>query len=217
MRKQGITQLAKQSCSGKGKRNDSHMASVLDTAIEVLQDNFVFNSSLGNKELFHSNLFGMLLLQNNSCDSLLKETSQVLSQIFAPQKQEKGRPLKNYRVISVFREFQKFDLFIAYLDEDSYRQISELEIGKEFLSVLHDATEALSIDNLKDRDDYPQWQAALQILKKNCQFVVVENKFKNLPDKVQLFESFGKVLRKLPFITAGRDSVKIGPGNTAIY
>lgn len=201
----------------KQENGSCRMEMVLDSAIEILQDNFVFNSSLGNKELFHSNLFGMLLTQNDSSESLLKDISLVLSQVFAPKNREKGQPAKKYRVISVFREFHKFDLFIAYLDEDSYKQISELEIGKELLGELHAATEAQSLKNLKDSGDYPQWKSALQILKKKCQFVVVENKFKSLPDNVQLMEYFGRVLRELQFVAADRNSVKINKGNTTFY
>ena len=193
------------------------MEFVLGGAIETLQENFVFNSSLGNKELFHSNLFGMLLMQNESSEPLLKDVSQILSQIFAPKNREKVLPTNKYRVISVFREFHKFDLFIAYLDEDSYKQISELEIGAEFFDALRDATETITLKNVKDRDDYLQWKTALQILKKNSRFVVVENKFKSLPDKVQLFEYHGKVLREIPFVAAGRNSVKISEFNTTFY
>lgn len=203
--------------ANKNLQNESSMAAVLDTAIEVLQDNFVFNSSLGNKELFHSNLFGMLLMQNDSWEPLLKDVSQLLSQVFTPKNREKGLPVNKYHVISFFREFHKFDLFIAYLDEDSYKQISELKIGNELFSSLRDAAETLVLKNLKDCDDYQQWKVALQILKKNCQFVVVENKFKSLPDKVQLFEYYGKVLRKIPFVAADRNSVKISKDNTTFY
>ena len=156
-------------------------------------------------------------MQNDSPESLLKDVSLLLSQVFAPKNREKGQPAKKYRVISVFREFHKFDLFIAYLDEDSYKQINELEIGKELLGELHNATEALSFKNLKDSGDYPQWKSVLQILKKKCQFVVVENKFKSLPDNVQLIEYFGKVLRKIPFVSADRNSVKVSKDNTTFY
>jgi len=193
------------------------MEFVLGGAIETLQENFVFNSSLGNKELFHSNLFGMLLMQNDSSELLLKDVSLVLSQVFAPKNREKEQLAKKYRVISVFREFHKFDLFIAYLDEDSYKQINELEIGKELLGELHNATEALSFKNLKDCGDYPQWKSVLQILKKKCQFVVVENKFKSLPDNVQLIQYYGRVLRELQFVAADRNSVKTNKDNTTFY
>ena len=188
----------------------------LDESIGLLRENFVFNSSLGSKELFHSNLLGMLLLQEDSCNPLLQNVAQALMKFFAPQKSEES-PSKVFRVISVFREFHKFDLFIAYIDEKSYEQIKKLEHGKIILDSLRDSSDAISLNDCKECEEYQDWLSAIKILHDNCRFVIVENKFKSLPDNVQLSEYWGKVLRKTPYIHAGKKSVKCHLENTTFY
>ena len=188
----------------------------LDESIGLLRENFVFNSSLGSKELFHSNLLGMLLLQKDSCNPLLQNVAEALIKFFAPQKPEES-PSKVFRVISVFREFHKFDLFIAYIDEKSYEQIKKLEHGKIILDSLRDSSDAISLNDCKECEEYQDWLSAIKILHDNCRFVIVENKFKSLPDNVQLSEYWGKVLRKTPYIHAGKKSVKCHLENTTFY
>ena len=189
------------------------MKFVLDEAIETLQKNFVFNSSLGSKELFHSNLLAMLLMQNDSCDELLKSVAQELANFFKPT----GNTSEKYRVISVFREFHNFDLSIAYLDEDFYEQIKSMEHGEAILEALRNATETLSLKDLEANTESSQLQDILKILQQNCKFVIVENKFKSIPEDLQLCEYICKVNRKIPYICAGKSSVKINLENTTFY
>ncbi len=193
------------------------MSFVLDESIGLLQKNFVFNSSLGSKESFLSGQLAMLLLQDNSCDKLLKDIAQELAKFFKPTKPPKNKDKKKYRLISVFKEFHTFDLLIAYVDEDSYEQIKRLNNGDAILDILHNATDTQTLKALEEGVESSQWKDALKILKQKAQFVVIENKFKTLPCNEQLAEQLGKINRTIPYISAGQNSVKIHFKNTTCY
>lgn len=64
----------------------------------------------------------------------------------------------------------------------------------------------------------------IKVFRDNCRFVVVENKFKSIPDKEQLAEYSGKVAKGIDFIigvgknkSKGYSNVFVTPNNTTFY
>ena len=191
-----------------------------DEIMEELRSNLVFCSSLGSGELFHSNILGMLLLQGESEDKSLSEFSTFLANTLFYEKKDKR---KKYRIISVFREYRKFDLFITVLEDSVYKMLNENRAGKVLLEHLRIAVEPLSLRNIDD-DNYKRMPKnekgkALHLLKDSCKFIVIENKFKSLPKENQLNEYHDKVREGLNYIVgAGKNNnVKIDDGNTTFY
>ena len=184
--------------------------SAWDLVIENLRSSAVFNSSLGSKELFHSNLIGYFLQQGDSDNAVLQSLSQTLAQWLRPQKE--GSSKTKFRVLSVFREFNHFDLFIALIDEAHYNELKADGAGYELLELLRTSAAPVSVKS----DE--QFQKSLAILKENCKFVVVENKFKSIPDAAQLNEYSEKVRKGIGYITGARKyNVKAEDLNTTFY
>ncbi len=116
--------------------------------------------SLGSKELFHSNMLAFML-EN--------EWINGLEELFAPHN-ENGK-LNGYKVLTVLREKNHLDLIIVFLpDNDDFKSYDRREIADIFQN--------------SARND----ESLLIKLKNNCQFVVVENKFKSIPREEQLKE-----------------------------
>lgn len=179
-----------------------------DSAIDNLRSDLIFTSSLGSKELFHSNMLGMFLQQGESDDELMSTLADVLAKWLCPK--TRGSEQKKYRVVSVFREYQKFDLFIAFLEESQYELLKNDAMGHLLLQQLRTASAPLSLTS--------EYKQAVGIFKDGCQFAVVENKFKTIPQKVQLDEYEGKVRKGLNFIARmGKNNVKISGQNTTYY
>lgn len=178
--------------------------------IENLRSSAVFNSSLGSKELFHSNLIGYFLQQGDSDNAVLQSLSQTLAQWLRPQKE--GSSKTKFRVLSVFREFNHFDLFIALIDEVHYNELKADGTGYELLELLRTSAAPVSVQ----ADE--QFQKSLALLKENCKFVVVENKFKSIPDAAQLNVYSEKVRKGIAYITGARTfNVKADDSNTTFY
>lgn len=195
---------AEKSVSAKRKE------SAWDLVIENLRSSAVFNSSLGSKELFHSNLIGYFLQQGDSDNAVLLSLSQTLAQWLRPQKE--GSSKTKFRVLSVFREFNHFDLFIALIDEAHYNELKADGAGYELLELLRTSAAPVSVK----ADE--QFQKSLAILKENCKFVVVENKFKSIPDAAQLNEYSEKVRKGIGYISGARKyNVKAEDSNTTFY
>lgn len=154
----------------------------LNTIIKDLKMNPVFNMSLSGKEIFHSNVLAWLLSETNKKEPTT--TAKNLSEIFCPR-DENNNPIKQkYRVLTVFREKNNFDLLIVYLQEDEYQKFikarNDAKDDNEKINI-EDAVEPISIK--KNNSQFLEKQ--LNCLK-NCKFVVIENKFKAIPDKKQL-------------------------------
>lgn len=150
----------------------------------------------------------MFLQQGESDDELMSTLAEVLAKWLCPK--TRGCEQKKYRVVSVFREYQKFDLFIAFLEESQYELLKNDAMGHLLLQQLRTASAPLSLTS--------EYKQAVGIFKDGCQFAVVENKFKTIPQKVQLDEYEGKVRKGLNFIARmGKNNVKISGQNTTFY
>jgi hypothetical protein len=179
-----------------------------DKAIDALRSDLIFTSSLGSKELFHSNMLGMFLQQGESDDELMSTLADLLAKWLCPK--TRGSEQKKYRVVSVFREYQKFDLFIAFLEEPQYELLKNDAMGQLLLQQLRTASAPLSLTS--------EYRQAVGIFNESCQFAVVENKFKSIPQKAQLDEYERKIRRGLNFISGvGKDNVKTSGRNTTFY
>ena len=90
-----------------------------------LYDNPVFNMSLSGKEIFHSNVLAWLLSETKEKDESSDtneiteptETAKNLSKLFCPRDENNNPEKQKYRVLTVFREKNDFDLLIVYLPE----------------------------------------------------------------------------------------------------
>ena len=133
--------------------------------VDKLRNNPVFRMSLASKELFHSNMLAWLLESCDSDDNLLSEIAKALAKLFMPKQDSEN----GYKVLTVLREKSHLDLIIVFLPDN-----------EDFKS--HDWTEIEDVFQNSGSDD----QDLLEKLQKNCRFVVVENKFKSIPDKEQL-------------------------------
>ena len=92
--------------------------------VDKLRNNPVFYMSLGSKELFHSNMLALLLESCDSDDNLLSEIAKALAKLFMPkQNSENG-----YKVLTVLREKNHFDLIIVFLPKDDYDSINNEDL-----------------------------------------------------------------------------------------
>ncbi|WP_295053323.1 hypothetical protein [uncultured Fibrobacter sp.] len=187
-----------------------------DQVINDLRSNLIFNSSLGSKELFHSNMLGMFLQQGESDDVLLSYLADELAKWIGPKTD--GNDRKKYRVVSVFREYQNFDLLIAFLEESQYELLKNDNAGLLLLEQLRGASAPLSLKCVGENVLQSKWDEILRAFMECCQFTVIENKFKAIPNKNQLEEYHNKVCKGLKFIYgAGKNNVKINEQNTTFY
>lgn len=203
----------------------------IENFVTSFRSDMVCNSSLGSKELFHSNMLGMFLMLENTTEGIQQNWSRKLAKLFLP----KTKSNKTYQVVSVFRERNKFDLFIAFLEKGTYEKLKKDEEGKYLLDSLYEANKNLSFKELSKFDeteiDEKDLKEKVRKLKEqitefgeHCHFVVVENKFKSIPDKEQLAEYSGKVAKGIDFIigvgknkSKGYSNVFVTPNNTTFY
>lgn len=150
------------------------VSEILDVkkVVSDLKDNPVFRMSLASKELFHSNMLAWLLESRNADG--LSDMAKELAKLFMPKQHcENG-----YKVLTVLREKNHLDLIIVFLpDNEDFKYDDWTKIEDVFQN--------------SGSDD----QNLLGKLQKNCQFVVVENKFKSIPDKEQL-KKYDKTIEK---------------------
>ena len=154
--------------------------------------------SLASKELFHSNMLAWLLESCDSDDNLLSEIAKALAKLFMPKQDSEN----GYKVLTVLREKSHLDLIIVFLPDN-----------EDFKS--HDWTEIEDVFQNSGSDD----QDLLEKLQKNCRFVVVENKFKSIPDKEQL-KKYNKTIEKRIYfkkIKRTKISVDLNEENTTRY
>ena len=195
----------------------------IENFVNYFRSDMVCNSSLGSKELFHSNMLGMfLMLENTTEEKLQKKLSIELAKLFLP----KTKSNKTYQVVSVFREWNKFDLFIAFLEKETYEELKKDEEGKYLLDSLYEAKESLSFKELskavETEFDETTLKDKIKKFGEHCRFVVVENKFKSIPNQEQLEEYSGKVAKAkgIDFITGvGKKewNVTVSKDNTTFY
>lgn len=196
----------------------------IENFVTSFRSDMVCNSSLGSKELFHSNMLGMFLMLENTTEGIQQNLSRKLAKLFFP----KTKSNKTYQVVSVFREWNKFDLFIAFLEKETYEELKEDKAGKYLLDSLYEAKESLSFKELskavETEFDETTLKDKIKKFGEHCRFVVVENKFKSIPDKEQLAEYSGKVAKGIDFIigvgknkSKGYSNVFVTPNNTTFY
>lgn len=204
----------------------------IENFVNYFRSDMVCNSSLGSKELFHSNMLGMfLMLENTTEEKLQQNLSRKLAKLFLP----KTKSNKIYQVVSVFREWNKFDLFIAFLEKETYEKLKKDEEGKYLLDSLYEAKESLPFKELSKFDETEidekdlkekviKLKDQIKVFRDNCRFVVVENKFKSIPNQEQLDEYYEKVKNEIGFITGvgknkskGYSNVFVTPNNTTFY
>lgn len=195
----------------------------IENFVNYFRSDMVCNSSLGSKELFHSNMLGMfLMLENTTEEKLQKKLSIELAKLFLL----KTKSNKTYQVVSVFREWNKFDLFIAFLEKETYEELKKDEEGKYLLDSLYEAKESLSFKELskavETEFDETTLKDKIKKIGEHCRFVVVENKFKSIPNQEQLEEYSGKVAKAkgIDFITGvGKKewNVTVSKDNTTFY
>lgn len=151
--------------------------------IKALKNNPVFNMSLSGKEIFHSNVLAWLLSETINNDEATS-TAKALTKLFPPKDlnaDEKAE--EKYRVLTVFREKNDFDLLIVYLEEDDYKKFKKArkKVPVDAKINIEDTTDEIKFDN----DKKAILKEQMDCLAK-CKFVVIENKFKAIPDSEQL-------------------------------
>ena len=155
--------------------------------IDELKKNPVFNMSLSGKEIFHSNVLAWLLsetddngVEEDDDNGEPTQTAKNLSELFPPKDKKEG---EQYRVLTVFREKNDFDLLVLYLEEDDYKKFKEARknVPDDAKINIEDTTDEIKFDS--DKKDILEKQ--MDCLAK-CKFVVIENKFKAIPDSEQL-------------------------------
>lgn len=147
--------------------------------INELKKNPVFNMSLSGKEIFHSNVLAWLLSETDNNDKATS-TAMTLTDLFPPKDKKTN---EQYRVLTVYREKNDFDLLIVYLEEDDYKKFKEARENASDDSRINieDTTDEIKFDS--DKKD--ELKTQMDCLAK-CKFVVIENKFKAIPDSEQL-------------------------------
>lgn len=163
----------------------------LKANLKKLSRNPVFQMSLSAKELFHSNMLKMFLMQKDSGGN---KVFPDLKNLFPP----KNGNLTDYEILDVLREKEKFDLVIIYARK------SELE--------KFDKSDLLDFYTIND----------IKTFVSDLQYVVIENKFKSVPDKKQLKEYSEKIKRKAKTtegikIFSYNKAVRLSAENTNCY
>jgi len=159
----------------------------IDKLKKDLKNNPVFNMSLSGKEIFHSNVLAWLLsetddngVEEDDDNGEPTQTAKNLSELFPPKDKKEG---EQYRVLTVFREKNDFDLLVLYLEEDDYKKFKEARknVPDDAKINIEDTTDEIKFDN----DKKAILKEQMDCLAK-CKFVVIENKFKAIPDSEQL-------------------------------
>ena len=164
-------------------KEEDIMSINIDELKKKLKRNPVFNMSLSGKEIFHSNVLAWLLLETDDNDEATS-TAKALTKLFPPKglkADEKAE--EKYRVLTVFREKNDFDLLVLYLEEDDYKNFKKASenAADDFKINIEDASDEIKFDNAKKDVLKPQMDCLAK-----CKFVVIENKFKAIPDSEQL-------------------------------
>lgn len=152
----------------------------LKASLEKLSKNPVFQMSLSAKELFHSNMLKMFLMQK---DSVGNKVFPDLKNLFPP----KNGNLADYEILDVLREKEKFDLVIIYARKSELEKFDNSDL-LDFYAIeeyLASGKNGIEITKEKEND--------IKTLVSDLQYVVVENKFKSVPDKNQLKEYSEKI------------------------
>lgn len=155
----------------------------IDKLKDDLKNNPVFNMSLSGKEIFHSNVLAWLLSETNDNDEATS-TAKALTKLFPPKDLKADEKAEEkYRVLTVFREKNDFDLLIVYLEKDDYEGFKNARenAADDFKINIEDASDEIKFDNAKKDVLKPQMDCLAK-----CKFVVIENKFKAIPDSEQL-------------------------------
>lgn len=159
------------------------MSSNIDDLKKDLKNNPVFNMSLSGKEIFHSNVLAWLLSETDDNDEATS-TAKALTKLFPPKDLKADeKDDEQYRVLTVFREKNDFDLLVLYLEEDDYKKFKEARknVPDDAKINIEDTTDEIKFDN----DKKAILKEQMDCLAK-CKFVVIENKFKAIPDSEQL-------------------------------
>jgi hypothetical protein len=154
----------------------------LSEIVEYLKQNPVFCMSLASKELFHSNMLAWLLESCDSDDNLLSEIAKALAKLFMPKQDSEN----GYKVLTVLREKNHFDLIIVFLPKDDYDSINNEDL--------------LEIKDLFLNYKQPSNIELLKKLQNDFRFAVVENKFKSIPNKEQLDKYNNIIKNRICFI-----------------
>lgn len=154
----------------------------IDELKKALKNNPVFNMSLSGKEIFHSNVLAWLLLDSKE-DDLSKQEKETLPKIFCPRDKNNKAINKNYKVLTVLREKNDFDLLIVYYLSEDKKQDSE-SMRDSIIAVIEDEDDEKK--NHIEKNDNNVNETSLETFIDNCKFVVIENKFKAIPDASQL-------------------------------
>ncbi len=158
--------------------------------IQNLKTNPVFNMSLSGKELFHSNMLAMFLLDKVTETREPSDLAFALRELFKPKLGPKER-IQDYRVFDVQREKGNRDLIIIYVKKDDLKTLEDFGISE--IEDFSDET-FNSIENWKL--NYEDTKTLHKILN-DFRYVVIENKFKSYPYKEQL-EKYNKEISLIP-------------------
>ena len=135
--------------------------------IEELKENPIYAMSLGGKELFHSNMLAWLLMRQNN---------NPIKKIFGIEEQEV--------VLNVFRERQNLDLIVVYANKEELEKEGVHE--EQYLETFDDP------DSYLPNDESRKHHSCFDKLK----FIIIENKFKSIPEQKQLAEYSAKLTGK---------------------
>lgn len=135
--------------------------------IEELKENPIYAMSLGGKELFHSNILAWLLMRKNN---------NPIKKIFCIEEQEV--------VLNVFRERQNLDLIVVYANKEELEKEGVHE--EQYLETFDDP------DSYLPNDEGWKHHSCFDKLK----FIIIENKFKSIPEQKQLAEYSAKLKGK---------------------
>lgn len=150
----------------------------LKASLEDLSKNPVFQMSLSAKELFHSNMLKMFLMQKDSGENLVFPD---LKSLFPP----KNGNLADYEILDVLREKEKFDLVIIYAPKSKLEKFDKSDLLDFYTIEEYLASGKNGIEITKEND--------IKDLVSDLQYVVIENKFKSIPGKKQLKEYSEKI------------------------
>ena len=152
--------------------------------IKDLKKNPVFNMSLSGKEIFHSNVLAWLLSETDN-NKNPTQTSENLSKIFCPKRSDNNNvENQNYKVLTVLREKNNFDLLIVYYlrEENDDNNEETTQIKEKIITLIEDNENRSQFE-----EDFEKIKKdKLENFLKNCRFVIIENKFKAIPDASQL-------------------------------
>ncbi len=92
--------------------------------VEELKPNAAFQMSLSGKELFHSNMIGMFLTQEEGVTDTHKIPNDIakgLINLFPPKINDEKQ--RDYVVFDVLREYKHLDLLILYCPQEKRHSI----------------------------------------------------------------------------------------------